>query len=870
MERTYWCIDDGRALDESFSVIPTEPHPTVDDLKRAINKILDLKKTRSIDLILYKWTMPHDVDKKSILDFEKLPEKMKLDSREFVSGLALDADDTYILVQKPPAHAHVLVPPRPSTPPLKCVPQGHIDQELAVILNNLQHHRTSDFVVDSKEAEAYQKKRLGPFFKRILPYHGTAADIKLVMLGLELDRKARTTTNETLRSIVEGDIGALSGNRVIAMVAPSGSGKTATVIDLATKHFVIYCVCSTPSAVISADFNDPNFITLAADVEMIYTAIESEEQGNLIRIDEKTKALARQRVYLEFLARLLFLQLLLNYTPGLEPEQYFREQTTTGGASTIRTLVHKLREYDTITIEAMLHFTQTKLHAHLVPRRLGLVIALDEAQVTENYILAGKLISPSALNDFRNNMDAIFDSKNHVRSIYRRGFLTPLSAALSGMRATLVILGTSLSLQNADHVYSALDKTVNFTRITDFPQFDSIDINKMISDLVDLSDCEIPPAKRIKLSGRARFSLGIVKRLNIADETQFSKQATLDTAIDLTIESVKRGLREGVSTIMKSDKSGEAARLLSRMALAYRLHDSKISFSSQQQSDFVNKSLCRLREHPDGVHLIMDEPIVLDAVEEELAQSGTDPAYKEYMDQLVQILENFGLATTSKGDALEPLVRRSLQRFNGFLLADLPFLQGIALPNWCYNLRLQIDEINTPAGFGYTSTGTAADQVFLTDCPPNKMLIAKFGTRPDGAWFFSDKRYAGSLAVKFYSSNVPQAKHLENITSSNIRSCFLQKDGKKFNETLKRIRDDFETSGTPSSLMGILRIHIALPDVQSGMPATYVLTDPKTGAEDVMVFINLANMDTFFYEGIEERRDEMVKLKNIIRYVCQK
>ncbi|GJJ74326.1 hypothetical protein EMPS_06684 [Entomortierella parvispora] len=109
MERTYWCIDDGRALDESFSVIPTEPHPTVDDLKRAINKIL-LLETRSIDLILYKWTKPHDVDKKSILDVEKLPEKVKLDPREFVSSLALDADGTYILVQKPPDKT------RPSSP----------------------------------------------------------------------------------------------------------------------------------------------------------------------------------------------------------------------------------------------------------------------------------------------------------------------------------------------------------------------------------------------------------------------------------------------------------------------------------------------------------------------------------------------------------------------------------------------------------------------------------------------------------------------------------------------------------------------------------------------------------------------------------
>jgi hypothetical protein len=263
--------------------------------------------------------------------------------------------------------------------------------------------------------------------------------------------------------------------------------------------------------------------------------------------------------------------------------------------------------------------------------------------------------------------------------------------------------------------------------------------------LVDLSDCEIPPAKRRKLSGRARFPLGIIKRLIIANHTQLSKQSTLDIVVDRTIEDVKRGLRDGVRNILESDKIGEAARLLGRMVLAYRLHDGKISFSSQQQSDFVNKALCRLQQHPDGVHLIMDETIVVDAVEEELKTSGKDSAFMEYLDQLYQIVTNFGVASTSMGDALEPLVRRSLQRFNGLHLVDLPFLQGIALPKWCSDLKLQIDGINTANGFGYTDSGVVADLAFLTECPSNKLLVANFGTRPDGAWFSSDKRYTGSL-----------------------------------------------------------------------------------------------------------------------------
>ncbi|KAG0371539.1 hypothetical protein BGX24_001527 [Mortierella sp. AD032] len=128
------------------------------------------------------------------------------------------------------------------------------------------------------------------------------------------------------------------------------------------------------------------------------------------------------------------------------------------------------------------------------------------------------------------------------------------------------------------------------------------------------------------------------------------------------------------------------------------------------------------------------------------------------------------------------------------------------------------------------------------------MLIAKFGTRPDGACFFSDKRYAGSLAIKFYSSNISQEFHKENETSSDIRACFLKADG-EVSKSLATIRRAYEDTCIPSSLRGILRIHLELTDVKNGMPATHVRTNPVTGVEDVMVYINLSNMDDFFFEG---------------------
>ncbi|KAI8597591.1 hypothetical protein EDD21DRAFT_418573 [Dissophora ornata] len=263
----------------------------------------------------------------------------------------------------------------------------------------------------------------------------------------------------------------------------------------------------------------------------------------------------------------------------------------------------------------------------------------------------------------------------------------------------------------------------------------------------------------------------------------------------------------------------------------------------------------------------MDEPMVVEAVKEELKASGKDPAFMEYMDQIYQIITNFGIASTSKGDAFEPLVRRSLQRFNGYRLADLPFLQGVSLPSWCDNLKLQIDEINTANGFGYNSSGVRADLAFLTECPPNKMLVANFGTRPDGAWFFSDTQYAGSLAIKLFSDRMKQDIHESNETSSNIRGCFLKKDGATVTKSLAPVRQAFVDSGIPSNLRGILRIHLELPGVQNGNRVTHIRRDPATGIEDVMVYINLSNMDDFFFEGISEGLDDIVKLKKLIRFI---
>ncbi|KAG0177015.1 hypothetical protein DFQ28_004498, partial [Apophysomyces sp. BC1034] len=200
-----------------------------------------------------------------------------------------------------------------------------------------------------------------------------------------------------------------------------------------------------------------------------------------------------------------------------------------------------------------------------------------------------------------------------------------------------------------------------------------------------------------------------------------------------------------------------------------------------------------------------------------------------------------------KGDMLEPLIRRSLQRFNGWDLVNLPFLRGIKLPRWCTGRKLLIEGINTANGFGFKGKGAWGDFEFLKERPPNKLLIEQFGTRQDGAWFFDD-HYAGSIAIKLYTDPLRVSVHEENETSSDIRKSFLKKDGVNENSSLKHVRKEFKASLEDKKIKGILRIHLEFPSVSGTRPVTRVETDRTTGEEDVMVHIDSENMDEFFYE----------------------
>ncbi|KAG0330809.1 hypothetical protein BG004_001975 [Podila humilis] len=788
--------------------------------------------------------------------------------------LKLTDDISDVLKETPPSPKKkiniIIQRPTPATPVIKRnVPDARVGSELAFILQaaSRQHFWHA---VDESDVTTAQKEKLGPFYKKTLPYGATPSSINLPMLGMMLNKEPRTRHYTMLRTIVERDIGKTRHFQRVAMVGPSGCGKTAALMDLAKRHFIVYFVCCDPRSMSSSgDFKDPNFIKLAQDVEQMYRELPTpdssyESQKNNSDLSE----LVANRVELEFLARMLLLQLLFNGNAQLTPEGFFREQTH-GGVTTIEKLVKKLRMYDTETISLMCSEVQNKIAGDIAKRGLGLVIALDDAQVASECILPGKFISTGVLFGINKR---IFDDKYEIREIYGRGVLSPLSAALSHRRATLVMLGTLQSLLREDSPYGTIAKDTGFRTILQFPSFDDQNVEDVLSELVDISGCAIPDIKRLNLTGRPRFSVSVVRELFKLDNDPCSKQTKLDKAVDSAINQEKEALCSNVRDLLDNDTTGEIAHLLGRMVLAYKLQGGNVWFSGCSQADFINKALC-------SVHIVaydtwlMDEPLVVEVVEEELVRSNVDPEFSEHLHQLNGIIEKLGVKPSPKGDALEPLVRQSLRRFNNCYLADLPFLKNIELPTWCHGLKLQIDDINTASGFGYGSDDTMADLQFLVDRPSNTVLVQQSGESWDSAWFFSDTHYAGALAIKCLSDEEMSEYGYEKYeTCTDIRCSFLPPDWAEKNPSMEKIRDNFVASCEVNEIKGVIRIHIVFPGVKHmyEKPVTHVKRDASTGIEDVMVYIEMSNMDEFFYEGIGEDSGDILNLKRVIRYVLSR
>jgi hypothetical protein len=300
--------------------------------------------------------------------------------------------------------------------------------------------------------------------------------------------------------------------------------------------------------------------------------------------------------------------------------------------------------------------------------------------------------------------------------------------------------------------------------------------------------------------------------------------------------------------------------LLSRMVIAYKLKGGKIAFMQQDEFDFVNSGVCALQEDSDGYHWIIEKPLVIEVLEEELKASGFVPDVLMYLDQFNVMLTNLGTNSAAKGEGFELLVYRSLQRFNGKVIVDLPFVKNIKkLPKWCKTKTLNLRKFGTLKELGYDDDSTWGDVEFFEKTPEGELLIPNNLTRPDGALLLEGKENSLSLAIKLYSHPVKRNIHELNKDSSDLRNCFTTTEN-EVSLNVKGQREQFMKTAF-YNLKGTLRIHLEFPRVSNGTPQSCV------EGKDILVYIDSANMDEFFDESIKESSQDMYILKKMLKHI---
>ncbi|KAI8597623.1 hypothetical protein EDD21DRAFT_418528 [Dissophora ornata] len=194
--------------------------------------------------------------------------------RTCLSELLPDGPDnnTYIVMQRPQAG--------------KAVPYNDVNPELANIINgaNGLHRKHS---ADAKGVGIFQRKTLGPFYKRPLPYNTSATGISLAMLGRTLrwafkasTLRSRSKACQMISSVpfgeytVEIDLLVSSKSKVFSPQKDAYDPTTATEVGRITPAAISFLLPFDPNQCLSA-------IMIFVNDFAVYTKIQVTQKLNL-------------------------------------------------------------------------------------------------------------------------------------------------------------------------------------------------------------------------------------------------------------------------------------------------------------------------------------------------------------------------------------------------------------------------------------------------------------------------------------------------------------------------------------------------------------------------------------------------------------
>ena len=461
-----------------------------------------------------------------------------------------------------------------------------------------------------EEVTTAQKANLGSFFLKPLPHGIHPNGLDLEFLGFATDTKA-----------VQTAVNDISLDKHVALIARSGSGKTGTIVGLAKRFFLIYiCAMGAKGGQLSSQFQrDNNSLKLEQD---LYYALTNPQLVAQVEPERTRKIfeLVSNRTRHEIIGRLLFLVILLKQNSSLTPEQFFREQISDKGRSLIQDFIQISNQINESFIGSTISTIKKSIENTLQERSFAnhkLVWALDEAQLyihPEIWHLRASLL---AAGEYRTPQSGVPNEDK------RFGFLTPFCSEIS-LLGVIVVSGASLTLSNAEQVYSAIGKQENLDVVFDFGNCENP--YQTLSQFLNLEGIKLDDIKPEleSLRGRFRLAMSVICKIWQCQKAGNDKTQLFKNSVHLALERVVAQIAEKIKQYLSFKQ--ELKEKFEEILVQWTLKGREIATKQLDGIDLISV-LCTLT--PDRQRFLFDEGFVFEAIEKALGQSAGLIMFKE-------------------------------------------------------------------------------------------------------------------------------------------------------------------------------------------------------------------------------------------------
>ena len=492
------------------------------------------------------------------------------------------------------------------------------------------------------------------------------------------------------------------GESLFFLIAVSGSGKTSSLFELGSDHYLIYAQCT--------DDTDSNPGSIEDDIN--FARMLSNIRADLGDSEEDNWVLAERRCKLDIIARtftLFWLWKQLDRKP--EPREYLLFQLTGKGAAFIREIRTKFGSIDSVSLDDVDNFCALLFKA-LTPilNDTRLVLAVDEIE-------AGS----SICRRFRRGKRDQPGVKRGIVNVY----ISASSKLRGSLNLGIVAAGTGTSYKTLKSIKSDIGKQDGGVNVTGdyFPLATKEIMNTLLSKLetdVHLGeDTLMLPLSRdftcknasscveimsnYCVGARFRLFCGAFEQIKhfvhfdnpLFEALKRSVELHQDRLKELLLERLPENISVADDDTVVSEERSRLLRCLRDVFLASKMSNGAIFLSDYVKFDLTLLGVASRREfsgdydenHKASINYSVTERFALEVLGELLViYEGEIDSLKIqfYMGLLDKVLVEYGHKVQFKGNLIETIV---LESFRKSLVAkqkleDLPCLSEVDLGVW--------------------------------------------------------------------------------------------------------------------------------------------------------------------------------------------